>query len=221
MKKEDNIIISVILPVYNRKKKLMRAVRSVLMQSIKNLELIIVDDGSTDGVEKILFPLLKKNRKIKYLRHSNRGTVLSLNAGIKLSEGKYITFIDSDDEYKKEHLKIRLDFLNANKNADLLHSNCTFIGKEKDMYVPDARNTNKLIHLSECIIGATFFGKKEVFEKLNGFKNIYSYDFEFYNRAKKKFNIVELNAPTYIYYRDSKDSVLTKMKQKIKSKNGK
>jgi len=215
LENKDKIIISVILTVYNRKDKLKRAVNSVLKQSCKNWELIIVDDGSTDGIENILFPILKKHTNLKYLRHSNHGTALSLNEGIEISEGKYLTFLDSDDEYKKEHLKIRLDFLNANKNADLLHSKCTFIGKEEDMYVPDARNTKKLIHLSKCIIGATFFGKKEVFEKLNGFKNIYSYDFDFYNRVKKKFNIVELNAPTYIYYRDSKDSVLTKLKKKL------
>lgn len=215
MKSKSEIGISVILAVFNRKDKIKRAINSVLGQTFKNFELVIVDDGSTDGVEKYIFPLLKKYSNFKYIRHSNRNTALSLNAGLKISEGKYITFLDSDDEYKKEHLKIRFEFMEANRNADLLHSNCVFIGKEKDMYVPDARNQKKLIHLSKCIIGATFFGKKEVFGILNGFKNVYSYDSDFYNRAKKKFNIVKLDSPTYIYYRDSKDSVLTKMKNKI------
>jgi len=212
---KKEIIVSVIIPVFNRKNKIKKAISSILKQTYKNWELIIVDDGSTDGIEKILFPLLKKHPKFKYIRHSNRNTALSLNAGIKISEGKYITFIDSDDEYKKEHLKLRVDFFNKNKNVDLIHSNCIFIGKEKDLFVPDARNKNRLIHLNECIIGATFFGKREVFEKLKGFKNIYSYDSEFYRRAKKHFNVVNLDAPTYIYYRNSKDSILTKMKNKI------
>lgn len=215
MKSKSEIGISVILAVFNRKDKIKRAINSVLGQTFKNFELVIVDDGSTDGVEKYIFPHLKKYSNFKYIRHNNRNTALSLNAGIKIAEGKYITFLDSDDEYKKEHLKIRFEFMEANRNADLLHSNCEFIGKEKDMYVPDARNQKKLIHLSKCIIGATFFGKKDVFGKLNGFKNVYSYDSDFYNRAKKKFNIVKLDSPTYIYYRDSKDSVLTKMKNNI------
>lgn len=217
MKKKNNISISVILPVYNRKNKITKAIESVLKQTFKDFELILIDDGSTDSTEKNIFPFLKKYSQVKYLRHSNRGTALSLNAGIKISEGKYITFLDSDDEYKKEHLKIRFDFFEANKKADLIHSNCTLIGNEEDMYVPDARNTKKLIHLNDCIIGATFFGKREVFEELNGFKNIYSYDFEYYNRVRKKFNVIKLDSPTYIYYRDSKDSVLTSMKKKIKS----
>jgi glycosyltransferase involved in cell wall biosynthesis len=212
---KKEVKVSIIIPVYNRKNKIKKAIDSILKQTYKNWELIIVDDGSTDGLEKIIFPLLKKYSFIKYIRHSNRNTALSLNAGIKLSEGKFITFLDSDDEYENEHIKLRFEYFRKNKSVDLTHSNCTFIGIEDDMLVPDARNKNKLIHLGKCIIGATFFGKREVFEKLNGFKNVYSYDSEFYRRAKKQFNIVKLDAPTYVYYRNSKDSVLTKMKNKI------
>jgi glycosyltransferase involved in cell wall biosynthesis len=214
MKKKE-IYVSIIIPVFNRKNKIKKAIGSVLNQTYKNWELIIVDDGSTDGLERIIFPLIKNNLSFKYIRHSNRNTALSLNAGIKLSEGKYITFLDSDDEYKNEHLKLRFEFFKKNKNVDLIHSNCTFIGREDDMLVPDARNKNKLIHLSKCIIGATFFGKRKVFEKLNGFKNVYSYDSDFYKRAIKQFNVKKFEVPTYIYYRNSKDSVLTKMKNKI------
>jgi len=168
MRKEFEV--SIIIPVYNRKNKIKRAINSVLKQNYKNWELIIIDDGSTDGIENILFPVLKKYPNSKYIRHSNRNTALSLNSGIKISEGKYITFLDSDDEYKKEHLKLRVDFFKKNKDTDLIHSNCDFIGNEEDMYVPDAKNKKRLIHLTNCIIGATFFGNREVFEKLNGFK---------------------------------------------------
>jgi glycosyltransferase involved in cell wall biosynthesis len=213
-------VISIIIPVFNRKNKILRAINSVLNQSFKNRELIIVDDGSTDGLEKIIFPLFKKNIQFKYIKHSNRGTALSLNAGIKLAEGIFITFLDSDDEYEKNHLEHRIKYFTKNKNIDIIHSNCKFVGSEEDMYVPDARNTNKLIHLKNCIIGATFFGKAEIFRTLNGFKNVYSYDSEFYKRAKRKFIIDKIDCPTYIYYRDSKDSVLTKMKNKIKKPNG-
>jgi glycosyltransferase involved in cell wall biosynthesis len=212
---KKEIIVSIIIPVFNRKNKIKKVISSIFKQTNKNWELIIIDDGSTDGIEKILFPIFKKYPKFKYIRHSNRNTALSLNAGIKISEGKFITFLDSDDEYKKEHLKLRVDFFNKNKNVDLIHSNCILIGREEDMLVPDALNKKRLIHLSKCIIGATFFGKREVFEKLKGFKDVYSYDYEFYRRAKKHFNVVKLDAPTYIYYRNSKDSVLTKMKNII------
>lgn len=208
------ILVSVIITVFNRKDKILRAINSVLNQTYKRFEIIIVDDGSMDGIEKIIFPFLKKYDYIKYLRHSNRKTAYSLNSGIKIAEGEYITFLDSDDEYEKEHLNLRTYYFHRNSDVDLIHTTCKFVGKEKDLYVPDARNPKKLIHLKDCIIGATFFGKKKAFGE-RGFKDCYGYDFEFYNRMKKKINIKKLDMPTYIYYRDSKDSVLTKMKNKI------
>jgi glycosyltransferase involved in cell wall biosynthesis len=212
------VFISVIISVFNRKDKILKAINSVLNQSFKSYEIIIIDDGSTDGVEKILFPFIKKYDFIKYLRHNNRNTVFSLNSGIQLAEGKYITFLDSDDEYEKNHLELRAKYFLKNPNVDLIHTSCKFIGKEKDLYVPDARNPQKLIHLSKCIIGATFFGLKKVFG-FKGFKDCYGYDYEFYLRVSNKFNVNKLDLPTYIYHRDSKDSVLTKMKEKISNEN--
>jgi len=216
----NKIEISVILPVYNRKSKIIRAIKSVLNQSFKNFELIIVDDGSTDGTDKSVFTFMENYDNIKYIKHHNSGTAISLNRGIKLAEGKYITFIDSDDEYEINHLKLRYEYFRLNNKTDLIHSTCKFIGKETDMYVPDARNTKMLIHLKDCIIGATFFGKSEVFSALNGFKKVYSYDSEFYRRAKRKFNVEKVDFPTYLYYRNSKDSILTKLKNKINNPNG-
>jgi glycosyltransferase involved in cell wall biosynthesis len=207
--------ISVILPTFNRRKKILRAIDSVINQSYNNFELIVVDDGSTDNTGRVINPLLNNFPNIKYLYHSNRGTANSLNAGIMLAEGKYITFIDSDDEYETEHLKLRINFFRKNKRVDLIHTTCRFIGRENDMYVPDARNIKRLIHLKDCIIGATFFGKKEVFTKLKGFKNVYSYDSDFYKRANRIYIVKKVDFPTYIYYRNSKDSNLTSIKNKI------
>ncbi len=70
-----------------------------------------------------------------------------------------------------------------------MYSSATIIGDRTDCYVPDANDRNKLIHLDDCIIGGTFFGKRKVFEELGGFKNIYSHDSDFYNRASGKFNV--------------------------------
>ena len=88
--------VSVILTLFNSRQTFRRALESVLMQTYKNIELIIVDDGSTDDIENELFPLLKANPALKYIRHSNRKHPLSLNTGIMNSTGKYILFLDSD-----------------------------------------------------------------------------------------------------------------------------
>jgi len=209
---KDKYNVSVIMTIYNRKKLISRALNSLLKQTYKDFEVIIIDDGSTDGVENILIPFAKKFGFIKYLRHSNRHTALSLNTGLHLAEGKYITFLDSDDEYKPSHLKLRIDFMRRNPDVDLLHSPAELIGSEKDMWVTDANNKNKLIHLKDCVIGATIFGKQKIFTELNGFRNTFSYDSDFINRAVKKYNVKRFEYTTYVYYRDTHDSVLTMMK---------
>ncbi len=205
--------VSIIVTTYNRKKILSRALESILKQSYKNYEVIIVDDGSTDESEKIIFSYLKKYTNFKYIRHSNRKNPLSVNSGLSLSTGQYITLLDSDDEYKKHHLSSRVDFMKKNPNIDFLHSPAELIGKEKDMFLPDARNKKKLIHINDCIIGATLFGKREVFMKLKGFNNKYSADSDFYKRAiKQNFIVMKFDVPSYVYYRNLSDSVTNKLK---------
>jgi hypothetical protein len=105
--------------------------------------------------------------------------------------------------------------MNNNPDADLIHSDAHLIGDKTDFWVPDALNPGKLIHINECIIGATFFGKREVFyEKFN---EVYSYDSEFIRRISKKFNVRKINNPTYIYYRNSADGILNRLKNKMKN----
>ena len=164
---KTNPTVSVVIPVYNRKRLFFRAYNSLMNQSYNDYELIVVDDGSNDGFHKKLFELMDHDYRVKYIKHYNRGTALSLNAGIRISEGKYITFLDSDDEYGKEHISKRVKYMGANKKVDIIQSPAVMIGKDEDMYVPDVRNRKRLIHLKECVLGATIFGKKEAFYKLN------------------------------------------------------
>jgi glycosyltransferase involved in cell wall biosynthesis len=207
--------VSVILTLYNSKKIFNRALNSIMNQSFSNFELIIVDDGSTDGTENELFNILKANHNFKYIRHSNRKHPLSINTGIVNSSGRYVTFIDSDDEYEITHLEERVNYFLNNPDVDLIHSPATLIGKEEDFLIPDANDNTKLIHINNCIIGGTLFGKRKVFEDLNGFKNIYSHDSDFYNRALKKFIVKKFDSPTYIYYRNNPESVINKLKERV------
>ena len=210
-----NKSISVIITVFNRNKLFFRALKSVLNQSYKNYEIIIIDDGSTDKVETKLFPILKKHNNITYYRQQNKGNPEALNTGILLANGKYITFLDSDDQYMKNHLESRIYFFKKNPEIDIIYSPATIIGSDKDFFVPDARNKKRLIHLDKCVIGATFFGKREVFINLRGFKNKYSHDFDFYKRAIKSYNVFKLEIPTYIYFRGYHNGVINNLKKNM------
>ncbi len=200
----DNLV-SDILSVFNRAHYLDRCIGSVLRQSTNAWELIAVDDGSDDHTLEILEDYGSKYKNIEVLHHPNMRLPLSRNRGIKFSRGKFITFIDSDDEYEQDHLLKRIEFMKAHPEIDLLHGGVKIIGNQ---YVRDKNNPSELIHLSECTIGGTFFGKREVFEEMKGFKNLeYSEDSDFLARAAVKFKIGKVDFPTYIYHRDDPTSI--------------
>lgn len=207
---EPNPIVSIILPTYNRAYILMRSINSVLNQTLKDWELIIVDDGSNDNTFQLVNDLINQNYRIRYVKHRNIKLPLSSNTGIQISSGKYLTFLGSDDEYKNNHLELRVNYMKSHPNLDLIYGGLEIIGNP---YVKDKNDLSKMIHLDACVVGGTFFGKRNVFIELNGFKNIlYSEDSEFFERAKEKFKIVKVDFPSYIYYRDADDSICNNIK---------
>jgi len=168
--------------------------------------LIIVDDGSDDDTFIICKSFFNKYSNIKYFKQKHKKLPIALNAGIQIAGGEFITFLGSDDEYESNHIKLRLDFFAGNPQIELIHGGVKIIG---DSFVKDKNDFSKKIHLSKCVIGGTFFGKNEVFKRLNGFRNInYSEDSDFFERAiQAKIKIEKVNFPTYIYYRDSADGI--------------
>jgi glycosyltransferase involved in cell wall biosynthesis len=107
--------VSVIIPTYNRSERVVRAVQSVLDQSFKDLEILVVDDGSTDDTEARLVPY---GSSIKYMRQpANRGASAARNKGIDNSSGTWIAFLDSDDYWLKEKLHFQMEFLHRIPDA--------------------------------------------------------------------------------------------------------
>ena len=197
--------VSVILPVYNREKYLKRAIDSLISQDFVDWELIAINDGSDDNSLNLLNGYRGKIKRFKIIEQENHGLPYSRNKGIKASGGKYITFLDSDDEYGGHHLLKRIEYMHAHPETDLIHGGVKIIGNE---YVKDKDDPTKPVHISQCTVGGTFFGKKEVFLKLGGFKEIrYSEDSEFFNRAEKMFKVGKVDFKTYIYHRDIPDSI--------------
>lgn len=108
---------SVIIPVFNRKEFLERAINSVLSQDFKDFELIIVDDGSTDGLENYIF-----HPDIIVFRKDNGGVSSARNAGVRKASGKYIAFLDSDDEWKSSKLSLQHNFIIENPEIRIFQS---------------------------------------------------------------------------------------------------
>ncbi len=100
--------VSIIIPTYNRHKFLQEAIDSVLAQSYRDYELIVVDDGSTDETAEVAH---KYNGKLSYIYQQNRGVSAARNKGIAASTGDYICFLDSDDLWQPDKLKVQLEFM--------------------------------------------------------------------------------------------------------------
>ncbi len=203
--------VSVIMAVYNTDFIFVkRAIDSVLKQSFQNFKLIIVDDGSDyDPEQKLLRYIAPFKHKISYQYHTNRGQSLSINKGILESTSEYITILDSDDEYEPHHLQY---CLNEMKHADLIASTTkTIVDKEEDYFVPDKYDRSTSVHVDDCILFATLFGRKAVFNAIQ-FHDAYAADAHFYERAAEQFKVKKVNLRTYIYYRNNPNSICAKMK---------
>ena len=111
-------MISVIIPVYNRADRINRTIDNIFEQSYNDLEVIVVDDGSSDEIEIALSPYLKKKNFSFVRSDKNYGACHARNAGVNLAKGEYIAFQDSDDLWHKNKLEEQLVFLKENK-ADI------------------------------------------------------------------------------------------------------
>ena len=204
--------VSVLMTVFNTDfSYTKRAIDSVLNQDFQDFELIIIDDGSKGNDRESLMDYVeKKEDKINYIRHSNRGQSESINRGVLYSLGEYITMIDSDDEYKFNHLSSCLMEIN---DLDLICSTSeTRVDNDNDYYVPDKNDLSKLIHLDEATLFGTLFGRKKVFTSIE-FKTGFAADADFYERATKLFSVKKLDLRTYIYHRNIPNSICARIKK--------
>ena len=214
MKNETKPYFSVIICTHNRLNLLKKALKSLIDQSEQSWEAIVVDDGSHDGTSAYIYELMKNNPKIKYFHHENHGQGFSKQVGIEKSVGKYVTFLDSDDEYLPKHLESRKAILTALPEIDLLHGSCKVIGYP---FIPDIKDFTKKIKIDDCAVGGTFFIKRRAALKL-GFKNLrFGDDTDFFSRAVKAgLNIVKTELQTYQYNRTEPDSLCNLFSNLIK-----
>ena len=192
-----------------------RAIDSVLEQDFQDFELIIIDDGSKGNDRKSLLEYVEKHEdKIVYIRHSNRGQAKSINRGVLISVGEFITILDSDDEYKPFHLSSCLQEM---ENVDLICSTAeTVVNSSDDYYVPDKNDLSKPIHLDDAVLFGTLFGHQKVFKSID-FEGGFAADSAFYERAQIQFRAKKVFQKSYIYYRNNPNSTCAVLKRELSS----
>ncbi len=116
------------MPVHNEERFAGRAIDSILRQSERNLELLVVDDGSTDGTPELLRRLTQYDPRLRVIRQEHTGIVPALNHGLEHATGAYIARMDADDVSLPDRLRLQADFLDCNPEAGLVGSRVEYLG---------------------------------------------------------------------------------------------
>lgn len=201
---------SIIITTYNRSQLIKRALNSLISQDETDWDAIIIDDESDDDTYSQVLPYLRSCNNIKYIRRVHGGEATSKNEGINKSRGRFITFLDSDDEYDPKHLKSRKSILIQNTKVRFLYGGAKILGNQ---FVPDRIDPTKKIKLADCVIGGTFFVERKTIKSLNGFRQILlGPDADLFDRAlEARIVMMETKLPTYIYHHDTVDSITNKL----------
>lgn len=148
---ESDVRVSVLLPTYNRADILPRAIESVLAQTFRDFELLVVDDGSTDDTEEIVESY--DDDRIRYVRlEKNRGSAPARNVGIERSRGEFVAFQDSDDEWKARKLEKQVRRAESNPEAGVVYTGFRRISGDVEQYVPDPAVGRRTGDLSQQLL---------------------------------------------------------------------
>lgn len=124
-------LVSIVMPAYNAEKYISKSIESVLNQTYKNFELIIVNDCSIDNTEKIILNYKKSEKRIVYIKSEvNKGVGESRNVGVQNSIGNWIAFIDSDDLWANDKIEKQMEFIKNDKKIKFTYTGSSFINKE-------------------------------------------------------------------------------------------
>lgn len=187
--------VSVILPLYNNKEYILESIQSVIKQTYKNWELIVVDDCSTDGSYELVKDYLEKEKQenIKLLRNDkNVGCYCSINNGILQSDGDYIAKIDSDDKYHSKKLELQVKKLE--KHNYIAVQSYGIRGNEK----------------KGRVIEATLLFKKSIINKIGYFDSVrFGGDTEFRRRITRVYKVKIHVIPEVLYFAKKRKNSLT------------
>ena len=199
---ETGIEVSVIIPTYNRRELVARAVRSALAQTRPVEEIIVIDDGSTDGTELSL--ATEFGDRIRYVRQENGGVSSARNHGLRIARGRYLALLDSDDEWLPEKNRLQVEWLNAHPDFGLVlcdvirmdaHHREFEIFRRREL-LPEDGHILKWVLLEPALAPASAMMRREVCEAVGGFNESLptAEDLEYHLRiaAKWKIGIVEV-----------------------------
>lgn len=189
--------VSVVIPTYNRAHLIKRAIKSVLDQTFKDFEILVIDDGSEDKTCDVVKGIKKQDSRVRSLRHKkNRGYPSALNTGIKNAKGAYIAFQDDDDIWLKGKLKKQMDlFVKSSDEVGVVYARFVRYSGSKKSYAPYDWVKKLEGNIHRELLKGNFVGtpvsvvKKECFSKIGLFDTnlVHLQDWEMWIRISKYF----------------------------------
>lgn len=212
MTKQNISLVSIVIPTYNRADILIHAIQSCLNQVYKNIEIIVVDDGSIDNTAEVVADLIRRDSRIKYFKKENAGLSNALNYGFKHAKGDYLTWTSDDNYYTKEAIQKMLSFLKQKK--------CSFVYCDYYRFYKKYPKKVKHIKLPESdiltqrnCIGPCFLYSRKVLDNIGTYdsETKLAEDYDYWIRTSKKFSIYHLDKPLYFYLEHKKSLSLSKI----------
>lgn len=213
--------LSIIVPVYNVEQYLTKCIESLLAQTLKEIEIILVDDGSTDKSSKICDQYALKDERIKVIHKTNGGLSEARNKGIEAAKGEYLGFLDSDDWVETNFYQYLYKLI-QNTRADI--AQCDFVYAYDESIKIEFNNIVKenvytgiealgLLYGSECVRTVVVWNKiyrRELFKNIRYPKGkLYEDEFTTYKLIYQAKKVVDSNV-SMVYYRQRKDSIMGK-----------
>jgi polysaccharide pyruvyl transferase CsaB len=213
-------LVSIVLPVYNGEKYLTEAVESILNQTYKNLELILVDDGSTDATGKIIDEYSKRDKRIRVLHQKNQKLPQSLNNGFMFTSGEYLTWTSDDNRMKPNFLEKMVAALEKHPAWDMVYANMDIIGDDGQFLIGSdwyagyqnpygsehihlPMDTSELNTWPNNFIGGAFLYRSRVHHLLAGYDpaQFTREDYDYWMQVNSLFKLKHMNfrAPVYDY----------------------
>lgn len=121
--------VSIIIPVYNSEKYVEKCIRSIMNQTFRDLDIVIVNDGSTDGSGEILEILATEDKRIRLFHQENGGVAVARNRGLEAATGEYLTFVDGDDYIAEDYIERLYDY-SVEKGAEMVICGLTYVDEE-------------------------------------------------------------------------------------------
>lgn len=218
----NNPLVSIITPTYNRDDFISFAIDSVLKQTYSNFELIIVDDGSTDNTGVVVKKYLNDTR-IKYIWQENRGQSVARNKGLDLSTGEYVCFLDSDNVYETTKLEIQVRILNMSPVVDIVYGSEELIDedgkliKKKNMRCYSGVIYEKLL-LDNFIGMNTTLVRRKCFVEMGGFDETIKVadDYDLWLRFSAKY-VFHYEPVNFAQYRIMKNQISSDKNRRFES----